>query len=323
MRRRMVSIALGRAARWIAKSHKTPKLVRSMASVSLAVVLTACVGETTSSMDATPIAPSTIIEEGSSSVAGSITPSTTSEKVSPTVAGPYEAVFLRLEALDDTLEGPVFDSADTVVVAVGVNPQGEEREIARLPGAWVSYSPEGGPYLRPLGAVSPTGLLAMPSEDAEFPRLTMQWEIFDLLHPEAEPVIIDGVREHVELVGWTPYYPSDLGSAAFWGPDERLAITWGPAQSGLLSFVEGRTGAVTTLELPGEEWAPFPAWAADGSGVFTSGETVLRPDGTRTASARRSAKKAVTVNSNLRGRRSHSHRVSKRPRWRAWLQTIR
>ncbi|MGH8948306.1 MAG: hypothetical protein ACRDXF_05540, partial [Acidimicrobiia bacterium] len=82
----------------------------------------------------------------------------------PITFSTYEAVFLRLEVLDDTLEGPVLGNADTVVVVVGVNPQGEEREIARLPGAWVAYwPPTGEAYLRPLGAVSPTGLLAMPS----------------------------------------------------------------------------------------------------------------------------------------------------------------
>jgi hypothetical protein len=214
----------------------------------------------------------------SSTVATTIAPSTTIEAVSPTVdTGFYEAVFLRLEVVDDTHE----------VVVVGVNPQGEEREIARLPGAWVAFAPDSpGRYLRPMGAVSTTGLLAMPrgnpGSKSLSERLMMQWEIFDLLRPAAGPVIIDGVRENVDFVNNIPYYEYDPRPGAFWGPGEQFVIPWGPGASGLLSFVEGRTGSVTTVHSPDEL---VPAWAADGSGVFTSDGRVLHPDGTRTDGA--------------------------------------
>jgi len=246
------------------------------ASAVLALVLSACVSETTSSTVANRIPPSTTIVVLASTVAASIAASTTLEEASPSIdTGSYEAVFLRLEVVDDTRE----------VVVLGVNPQGGEREIARLSGAWVTFAPDSASrYMRPLGAVSPTGLLAMPTLHPGSERLMMQWEIFDLHRPKEAPVIIDGVRENVDFVGNTPYFQPDPRPGAFWGPGERLFIPWGPAGSGLQAFVEGRTGSVATVKSAGEHWELLPAWAADGSGVFVSGGKVLHPDGTQTDS---------------------------------------
>lgn len=276
MRPIILSIFPRRGTGWVFEFHPTAKFVRSMAFVALVAVLSACVETTTSSTINSRVAPSTTIQVVASSFATSVAPSTTIE-VTPSgvLTTTYEAVFLRLEVIDEMHE----------VVVVGVDPHGAEREIARLPGAWVAFAPDSpGRYLRPLGAVSPTGLLAMPSWHPGSEPLMMQWEIFDLLRSDEAPVIIDGVREHVDFVENTPYYEPDPRPGAFWGPGERLALAWGQVQSGLVSFVEGRTGAVTTVRSPVSR-VLVPAWASDGSGVFISGGQILRPDGTRTESA--------------------------------------
>jgi hypothetical protein len=107
----------------------------------------------------------------------------------------------------------------------------------------------------------------------------MHWEIFDLHRPQAEPIAVPGIRQDVDGVA--------RRSDAIWGPGERLAFSWdndvAGCPDGCLTFVEGRTGATTTVVLQ-EDVLPY--WAADGSGVFVGDEAapdprrVLRPDGT-------------------------------------------
>jgi hypothetical protein len=95
----------------------------------------------------------------------------------------FEAVFLRIEVVGET----------HAVVVVGVNDEGRERKIARLPGAWAAHDIGVNEvvYLSPKGAVSPTGLLAIPS-DRDDPTSMMHMEIFDLHQPQVDPVVVPG-----------------------------------------------------------------------------------------------------------------------------------
>jgi hypothetical protein len=120
----------------------------------------------------------------------------------------YEAVFLRLEVIDDAPE----------VLVVGVNPAGSERLIARLPGAWMAYDLRGvAGYLAPEGAVSRTGLLALPTNRGDANPRMLHWEVHDLNRPEAEPTVVPGHREDFELIGPTPYIKIDGRPIVFWG----------------------------------------------------------------------------------------------------------
>ncbi len=131
-------------------------------------------------------------------------PSTTSARESPTISpneapvstpnedATYEAVFLRLEVVDGASE----------VAVIGVNAEGRERQIARLPGAWVAYhirNPEG--FLAPTGAVSVGGSLAIPSHRGEQVEQAMHWEIYDLHLPDAKPIVIPGVARTSSSLG--------------------------------------------------------------------------------------------------------------------------
>jgi hypothetical protein len=200
----------------------------------------------------------------------------------------YEAVFLRIEVVGDS----------HAVVVVGVNDEGRERQIARLPGAWAAHDistiTDPPVYLSPMGRVSPTGLLAIPSDRGDAPSM-MHWEIFDLHEPQREPVVVSGIRQFIESMD--SIWPGD----AVWGPGERLAISWSEDPSirsaddesgcrvnrrSCVTFVEGRSGASSTVIWP-EGLELLPYWAADGSGVFVGGDStdgrVLRPDGTMVA----------------------------------------
>ena len=170
---------------------------------------------------------------------------------------------------------------------VGVNDEGREREIARLPDAWVSYeieNPRG--LLAPMAVVSPGGLLAIPGNRGEA-ALMMHWEVIDLHQPQAEPFVVPGVLTFIEELRETPYYTFNARGGAFWGPGERLAILWYYCSSSCtpnvhLTVFDGRTGATSQVDDANDV---RPYWAADGSGVFVGGEPgddaagILRPDG--------------------------------------------
>jgi hypothetical protein len=137
------------------------------------------------------------------------------------------------------------------------------------------------------------------------PRHTMHWEIFDLHRPQAEPLIIAGIQEHFELLSEPNFNaPEEFwlgGHSVSWGPGERLAIPY-KRFSGLgnfgdrqVAFVEGRTGAATSVDLP-DDLAVLPYWAADGSAVVVESgnldvdsRQLLRPDGTLTDATARVA----------------------------------
>lgn len=183
--------------------------------------------------------------------------------------GAYEAVFLR-RGVDDPRE--------TVVIAVDA--EGHEREVTRLKDASMSPGPTA-------GVVSPQGLLAVPrSTDGWF----FHWEIVDLLHPEAAPIVVEGIRQDAEQLQPTPFYQLDTRPGVFWGPDERLAIPWyercpeaSCSVDWQLTFVDGRTGSTRSVDVP-EGDRIMPLWAADGSGVFVDrgdglATTILGPDG--------------------------------------------
>ena len=177
---------------------------------------------------------------------------------------------------------------------IGVNPEGDEREIRRLPGSWIAYDISNGNdrrYLAPMGAVSTTGLLAMPSHRGEADFGMMHWEIVDLHRAQADPVVVPGIRQFVEQVhppSWKSWV--DIRGGFFWGPAERLAVAWYDCSLQVtscpvdiqLSFIEGRTGAATTVDTP-DLMRFVPAWAHDGSGVVVAtvgAPGLLRPDGT-------------------------------------------
>jgi hypothetical protein len=181
----------------------------------------------------------------------------------------YEAVFLRLEVFGGT----------PVVVAVGVDPTGREREIARVTDTWIAYSVETGApqrqYLAPTGAVSPGGILAIPRAAAD--HWTVHWELVDLKRPDAPRITVAGIEQDIEQIQLSPYFHFDMRPSVFWGPDERVAIPWyerlAESSRWHVSLVDGHTGAATEVTIP-DEVKVIPQWAEDGSGVFvmTSGE---------------------------------------------------
>ncbi len=189
----------------------------------------------------------------------------------------YEAVFLHLDVVGET----------PVVVAVGVDAAGHEREIARVSDTWIAYSVETGApqrqFLAPTGAVSPGGLLAIPKSVDGW---LVHWEIVDLKHPQAPPIVVPGIEQDIEQIQFSPYFSSDMRPSVFWGPGERVAIPWYLRSDTLdwhLSFVDGRTGSTAAVDVP-ETVQVLPQWATDGSGVFVITDTerrqLLRPDGT-------------------------------------------
>ena len=202
------------------------------------------------------------------------------------IASAYEALFLRLDVVDGS----------PTVIAIGVDAAGHERQIARLPGAWVAYalrspggdfqapmgavSPSGG-FLAPMGAVSPSGLLAIPTGDAD---LMMHWEIFDLLRPEAAPIVVPGIEQHIGQLQ-TPYVISDVRRPSVsWGPGERLGIPFHNCDElscGVYAVVDGRTG----LAIPGRPRVEPSCRTRDRSGsdiLSATGSVVRRaPDGSR------------------------------------------
>ena len=114
--------------------------------------------------------------------------------------------------------------------------------------------------------------------------------------------MIPGITQDVELIGLTPYFSEGTHPSVFWGPGERLAIPWDelipdPADphayfpDAHITFVEGRTGAITSINVRDQENGMYvlPYWAVDGSGVIIGDAShgvgdvdpggVLHPDG--------------------------------------------
>jgi hypothetical protein len=189
----------------------------------------------------------------------------------------YEAVFVRREPNRD-------------ILVVGVDARGEERDIARLPGAWQTWRRT---QPAPAGAVSSTGLLALavnPGSD-----FVVSWIVVDLLRPTEPPIVIDGFpQQDTDLLDYFFLADRVTGRDArpWWGPDDRLAIN-SRERGGrnFVAFVNGRTGEATFVEAPEAEglrppdgWEILPFWAPDGSGIFVEvwarGLQLLRPDGT-------------------------------------------
>lgn len=213
-------------------------------------------------------------------------PATRVAMPSPNEDAIYEAVFLRLEVADGISE----------VLVIGVNEEGRERQIASLPGAWVAYhirNPEG--FLAPIGAVSAGGLLAIPSHRGEQVPRAMHWEIHDLHHPAAEPIVIPEITQDVELIGLTPYFSEGPRAGLLWGPGDLLAIPWdelvpGSNSDSHIAFVDGRTGHTARVDVRDQDGVfVLPYWAVDGSGVIVGDAShgtgnvdpsgVLHPDG--------------------------------------------
>ena len=198
----------------------------------------------------------------------------TASAVDPTASASYEAVFLRRDP-----------STDVLVIAV--NAQGRERVVTRLAKAWSKFATPA-----PVGAISPSGLLVMPESGAGL----VHWTIYDVLSPEATPIVIPGMakQDTDQLSYWYPINPtgrSGSDARASWGPGDRLAIRWyeripqGNSSFGrnyFVTFADGATGTATSIDIP-DELTLLPWWAPDGSGIFVDvppGGQVLRADGT-------------------------------------------
>ena len=95
--------------------------------------------------------------------------------------------------------------------------------IARLPEAWIAYAIDSGHWLAPTGAISRGGRLAIPVATG---GTRLRWQVYDLHHPEAAPIVIPDIEQDVEQIQAIPFYRSDMRPSVFWGPDERLAIPW-------------------------------------------------------------------------------------------------
>lgn len=189
---------------------------------------------------------------------------------SPTSVQPsavrYEAVFLRRD-----------------MVVVGIDSEGQEREIASLrdggSGFWPAY---------PAGAVTPTGLLALATSDDGG---LFHWEIVDLHRPQAQPIVVAGILEDRDMLRAPPYFTPDGRGGVFWGPGQQVAIAWyergADGNVAHMTIVDGRTGAASSVDAPA---AVEPYWTSDGSGIFLgrrieAGSYVfdfLQPDGTVT-----------------------------------------
>jgi hypothetical protein len=197
----------------------------------------------------------------------------------------FEAVFLRFD-----------EGRPSELVVLGIDAEGRERRIARLEDARVPTWPV------PLGVVSPSGLLAVPrplerSPDSDYDLVS--WEIIDLHRPDTESIVIDSITQDLDQLRRTPYYEPSGRPSVSWGPGDRFLLPWRERRSGpatrYLTFVDGRTGAIATVDYPvDDELLVLPAWAPDGSGILIGrwcDDTgcdirnakpigILRPDGT-------------------------------------------
>jgi hypothetical protein len=228
----------------------------------------------------TPLQPTPLPSTSPASAPPSASTPPASAPPSASAPSSYEAVVLRPDSVED-------GTPDLLVVAIHTD--GRERELVRLEGRAGPWAGNG--YYHPPAAISPTGLLAIPKG----PGRQIHWEIIDVLHPEAAPIVVPGIEQDVEQLQGMPYFTLDMRPGIFWGPDDQLAIPWykrvplGCTSCGLdwyLSFVDGRTGDATAVDLPVD--GILPEWASDGSGIFVSTgrfgqpgqRSLLRRDGT-------------------------------------------
>jgi hypothetical protein len=183
------------------------------------------------------------------------------------VQAAYEAVFLNLEATAASGGDREAVSAGREVVVVGVDMAGQEREIARIEGGWTTYTVGDGP-LAPMGAVSPDGLLAMPSGRPG----AMRWHIYDLRDPDAGPLVVEGVTQDVEQLQASPYFSEDMRPSVFWTSGGDAVIPWYQRAGDVhfdVAFVDGQTGEVRMADVPTDRWV-LPRAPTDGSGVLLS-----------------------------------------------------
>ncbi|HVQ22472.1 MAG TPA: hypothetical protein VMT36_04310, partial [Candidatus Saccharimonadia bacterium] len=173
------------------------------------------------------------------------------------------------------------------VLAIGVDPQGHERQIARLKDAWVAYKLQsGGGFLAPMGAVAPSGLLAIPVGDdlRKGPLPMVHWEIFDLHSPEAAPIPVPGIEEGLEELGQGPYLTAAVTPSVTWAPGERVGIPWHSCDElscGVLSFFDGRTGAAVEGRPHAEPNCRTKERSGSEISVFDGGVRQRDPDGSR------------------------------------------
>lgn len=194
----------------------------------------------------------------------------------PATITTYEAVFVRRDPSTD-------------ILVIGVDSQGRERVITRLPNAWNLPISRSTPA--PAGVVSSSGLLAMAA-GVNFGEV--RWTVFDLLRPEETPILIQGFPEQdIDQLDYFLVGDRSTGRDArpWWGPGDRLAIYWyeripqggnGFGRNYFVTFADGRTGEAAAVDIP-DSLGFLPYWAPDGSGIFAatvSGPQLLRPDGT-------------------------------------------
>lgn len=185
----------------------------------------------------------------------------------------YEAIFLR---------GEVTGRSSANLLVIGIDAAGHEREITRLPAGCCPGR------VWTMGTVSQSGLLLVPRDGT---GALWHYEVVDLRHSDAAPIVVAGIEQDSEQIPGTPYYDTDRRPATFWGPAERVAIPWYDRTAlgnvWHVAFVDGRTGTSASVGLP-DDLVLLPDWTSDGSGILLArrgaitqpASAVLRQDGT-------------------------------------------
>jgi hypothetical protein len=163
----------------------------------------------------------------------------------------YEAVFLRLEETGLT-------RADIVVV--GVDATGNERHIARLPGAGLRNP--GGFYYR--SRVSPSAVCSRCLSTARAAMGTSGRSSTSGVRARS-PARVAAIEPDLDQVYETPHLVRASRAGAFSGPGARLAVPWvnRSTSSEYLSFVDGHTGASSRVSVPVDLFI-LPSWASEG-----------------------------------------------------------
>ena len=137
-----------------------------------------------------------------------------------------------------------------------------------------------------MGAVSPSGLLAIPVGDdlRAGPLPMVHWEIFDL-HARRRPRSpFPGSRKASSSWGWGRTSSDPTEPSVTWAAGERLGIPWHSCDElscGVWSFFDGRTGAAIADRPHAEPNCRTRDRSGSEISVFDGGVVQRDPDGSR------------------------------------------